>query len=128
MQFHFNDWSALVSLVLKKTNFENAHYWRVNELDILENYYYKNTVFVGDTAHSLLPFTSQGVNAAIQDAQVLVESLLKHSEDYEQAFQEYTSIRKPEIAIHFANGRLLRDNFLQSLEKQKTNVIPISFK
>lgn len=128
MQTHFKDWAYPVPLFLEKTDFKNAHYWRVCELDILDNYYCKNTVFVGDTAHSLLPFTSQGVTSAILDAQVLVESLKKYPLEAEKAFQEYSDIRKKEIAVHFNNGRLLRDNFLLSLEKQKMNIIPISFK
>ena len=128
MQTHFKDWAYPVPLFLEKTDFKNAHYWRVSELDVLDNYYNKNTVFVGDTAHSLLPFTSQGVTSAIKDAQVLVNSLIKYPNDVKRAFQEYSDIRKKEIAIHFNNGRLLRDNFLLSLEKQKMNIIPISFK
>ncbi|MEC4048733.1 FAD-dependent monooxygenase [Flavobacterium sp. SUN046] len=128
MQTNFKDWAYPVSLFLEKTNFENAHYWRVNELDILDDYFSENTVFVGDTAHSLLPFTSQGVTSAIKDAQVLIDSLKRNPSDYKKAFKEYSTVRKEEIAIHFKNGRLLRDNFLLPLEEQKNNIIPISFK
>ena len=128
MQTNFKGWAYPVSLFLEKTNFENAHYWRVNELDILDDYFSDNTVFVGDTAHSLLPFTSQGVTSAIKDAQVLIDCLKRYPNDYEKAFKEYSDNRKQEIAIHFNNGRLLRDNFLLPLEEQKMNIIPISFK
>ena len=76
----------------------------------------------------MLPFTSQGVTSAIKDAKVLIDCLKQNPNDYKRAFKEYSNVRKEEIAIHFKNGRLLRDNFLLPLEEQKMNIIPISFK
>lgn len=128
MQQHFGTWVTEETDFFNVLNFQNAHYWKVNELDPLDAYYYKNAVFVGDAAHSLLPFTSQGVCAAINDAHILTDCLLANENNYDKALQMYSDIRKLDIAIHKKNGSILRTEFLMPIHKQKNQSIPISVK
>jgi len=90
------------------------------ELDELSDYYQGNTIFVGDSAHPLVPFTSQGVASALEDAQMLVNLLVKRSTNIEDALKEYSDNRKREIKVHIQNGKILSDNFLLPLDEQKT--------
>ena len=128
MSLHFSDWCDPIPYIINNTAFENAHYWKVYELDELEDYYSGNTVFIGDTAHPLIPFTSQGVTSALKDAQLLVNLLLEFPNEKEKAFQKYSEIRKEQMQIHFENGKLLRANFLLPLNEQQKNIVPISYK
>ena len=128
MSLHFSDWCYPIPYIINNTAFENAHYWKVYELDELEDYYSGNTVFIGDTAHPLIPFTSQGVTSALKDAQLLVNLLLEFPDEKEKAFHKYSEIRKEQMQIHFKNGKLLRANFLLPLNEQQKNIVPISYK
>ncbi len=125
---NFGDWCHPIPYIINNTNFDDAHYWRVFELDELSDYYSGNTIFIGDTAHPLVPFTSQGVASALEDSQLLVDLLVKYPDSKEKAIKEYSDCRKNDIKVHINNGKLLSDNFLLPLNQQKENVLPISYK
>lgn len=123
----FKDWNPLVSSIIKESSYENVHLWRVYELEKLNNFYKENTVFIGDAAHPLIPFTSQGVTSALKDAFTLTQFLMEEK-DTQEAFRKYEAERKPEIEIHIQNGRTLLDQFLLPLSQQSKNILPISYK
>jgi 2-polyprenyl-6-methoxyphenol hydroxylase-like FAD-dependent oxidoreductase len=125
---NFGDWCHPIPYIIRNTKFDNAHYWRVFELDELSNYYSGNAVFIGDTAHPLVPFTSQGVASALEDSKLLVDLLAKYPDSKDKAIKEYSENRKNEMKVHLNNGRLLSDNFLLPLNQQKGNILPISYK
>lgn len=123
----FDGWHPLVSSIIKESSYENAHLWRVYELENLNPFYQDNIVFVGDAAHPLIPFTSQGVTSALKDAFVLTRYLIEE-ENTAEAFRKYEAERKPEIEVHIRNGRALLDQFLRPLHQQTENILPISYK
>lgn len=123
----FEDWHPLVSSIIKESSYENVHLWRVYELEHLNAFYKDNIVFVGDAAHPLIPFTSQGVTSALKDAFTLTQYLIKE-ENRSEAFRKYETERKPEIELHIRNGRTLLDQFLRPLHQQTENTVPISYK
>ena len=51
-------------------------------------FYRDKTCFVGDTAHAVVPFYGQGMNAAFEDCVVLDECLKQFAENGERAFTE----------------------------------------
>jgi len=53
------------------------------------------SVLVGDAAHAIVPFYGQGMNAAFESCQELIEQMDKHPKDWETAFREYQAARKP---------------------------------
>ncbi|HUP18880.1 MAG TPA: NAD(P)/FAD-dependent oxidoreductase [Gemmatimonadota bacterium] len=52
-------------------------------------------VLVGDACHTLVPFTSQGANAALEDGDALARALLDHAPRWERAFAAYAKRRVP---------------------------------
>jgi len=124
---NFGDWNPLVSSIINGSSYENAHIWRVYELEKLNPFYHNNVVFVGDAAHPLIPFTSQGVTSALKDSFTLTNLLLEEK-NLEETFKTYENERKPEIEIHIKNGRVLLDQFLLPLDQQPKNTLPISYK
>lgn len=124
---NFGTWNPLISSIIEGSSYENAHIWRVYELEKLNPFYHQNVVFIGDAAHPLIPFTSQGVTSALKDSFTLT-NLLTEGNPLQETFQQYEEERKPEIDIHIANGRALLEQFLLPLNEQPKNTLPISYK
>nr|WP_315027465.1 FAD-dependent monooxygenase [uncultured Chryseobacterium sp.] len=123
----FEKWHPLVSSIIKKSSYENVHLWCVYELEELNPFYKDNIVFIGDAAHPLIPFTSQGVTSALKDAYTLTKFIVEE-ENIQEAFRKYELERKPEIETHIKNGRSLLNQFLLPLNQQSENILPISYK
>ncbi|KAA2216080.1 FAD-dependent monooxygenase [Chryseobacterium sediminis] len=123
----FESWHPLVPSIIQKSDYKNVHLWRVYELEKLNPFYKENTVFIGDAAHPLIPFTSQGVTSALKDSSLLTKYLVEE-ENTTEAFRKYEAKRKPEIEVHINNGRTLLNQFLLPLNQQSENILPISYK
>ncbi|MET3037852.1 FAD-dependent monooxygenase [Chryseobacterium sp. NRRL B-14859] len=123
----FHEWDPLVSSIIMQSDYENVHLWHVYELEKLNPFYKENIVFIGDAAHPLIPFTSQGVTSALKDSFSLTKHLVE-KENIQQAFKEYEEERKPEIETHIKNGRTLLNQFLLPLDQYTENILPISYK
>ena len=124
---HFGDWNPLISSIITESSYDNAHIWKVYELEELNPFHHKNIVFLGDAAHPLIPFTSQGVTSALKDSYILTQLLLEEN-DLQETFEKYENNRKPEIKTHIKNGRILLEQFLLPLEEQSSYALPISYK
>lgn len=124
---NFGDWNPLISSIIEGSSYDNAHIWRVYELEKLNPFYHENVVFIGDAAHPLIPFTSQGVTSALKDSFTLT-NLLVEGNDLQETFRKYEDERRPEIDIHIKNGRALLEQFLLPLNEQPKNTLPISYK
>lgn len=57
-------------------------------------FYRDRMVLLGDSAHAVVPFYAQGMNAAFEDCAVLDECLGRHPDDRAAAFAEYQDLRK----------------------------------
>lgn len=123
----FDNWHPLVPAIIRKSDYKNVHLWCVYELEELNPFYKDNIVFIGDAAHPLIPFTSQGVTSALKDSFLLTKYLVE-KENYANAFSRYESERKPEIEIHINNGRALLNQFLLPVSQYSENILPISYK
>lgn len=123
----FDQWHPLVSHIIKQSDYKNVHLWHVYELEKLNPFYKDNVVFIGDAAHPLIPFTSQGVTSALKDSFTLTKHLVEE-ENLHEAFRKYEEERKPEIEIHIKNGRILLNQFLLPLDQHTENILPISYK
>lgn len=124
---HFGNWNPLVTSIIKGSTYDNAHIWRVYELEALNPFYHNNIAFLGDAAHPLIPFTSQGVTSALKDSYILTQLLLEDKSLHE-TFERYEQDRKPEIETHIRNGRILLEQFLLPLDQQPKDTLPISYK
>ena len=52
------------------------------------------SLLLGDSAHAVVPFYGQGMNASFEDCRILNELVDKHGTNWEKVFEEYGDIRK----------------------------------
>ena len=57
--------------------------------------YWDKVALVGDSAHAIVPFYGQGMNAGFEDITVLNELMDQYTDDWESIFKEYQNQRKP---------------------------------
>lgn len=53
------------------------------------------SLLIGDSAHAVVPFYGQGMNASFEDCRILNELIENDGTDWEKVFNEFTEIRKP---------------------------------
>lgn len=90
------------------------YHWRPFDLDPLTRLVGPNIALLGDAAHPLLPFTSQGVNLALEDA-CLLRDLLRDAGDsaaIEAALLAYEQLRLPLVRHYVTVGRGMAAAFL----------------
>lgn len=121
------DWADPIPHLLSITDFSRTHLWRPLDTDVVPGFYRGNLVLVGDAAHPLSPFTSQGVSSAIADAVSLGEKLGNWSSatDLEHALAAYSAERREQCAPYVAKGRELTRHFL-SPQIGSTVLLPIA--
>ena len=69
-----------------------------------------NTMIIGDSAHGIVPFYGQGMNAGFEDCSVLNRLLDKYNDNWELAVPEFQRLRK---ADSDAIAQLALDNFVE---------------
>ena len=57
--------------------------------------YWDKVALVGDSAHAIVPFYGQGMNAGFEDITVLNEFIEQYGDDWETIFNAYEKSRKP---------------------------------
>jgi len=105
------DWADPIPHLLASSDFSRVHVWRPIDTDLVPHFHRGNLVLVGDAAHPLLPFTSQGVSSAIADA-VLLADAMNSEEDLADALAAYSIERRNQCAPYIVKGRELTRNFL----------------
>jgi kynurenine 3-monooxygenase len=53
------------------------------------------SLLIGDSAHAVVPFYGQGMNASFEDCRILNQLIEQHGTDWETVFDEFTTVRKP---------------------------------
>lgn len=119
-------WPEKLTELIEETDFNRTHIWKNCYLNPLEQFYKNNIVLLGDAAHAMLTFTSQGINSAIEDAVMLAELITcvpKGAENF--TLQRYSLARKQAILPLLQQGIELQDEFMENHnENQK---IPFAF-
>jgi aspartate/methionine/tyrosine aminotransferase/2-polyprenyl-6-methoxyphenol hydroxylase-like FAD-dependent oxidoreductase len=118
------DWADPVPHLVSITDFSRTHFWRPLDTDVVPRFHQGNLVLVGDAAHPLSPFTSQGVSSAVGDAVALSEAL-KSEPTVEAALARYSQERREQCAPYVAKGRELTRHFL-SPQIGSTILLPIA--
>ncbi|HEV3036919.1 MAG TPA: NAD(P)/FAD-dependent oxidoreductase [Candidatus Angelobacter sp.] len=90
------------------------HVWYPLDTDLVPSFHRQNLVLVGDAAHPLSPFTSQGVSSAIADAVALAHALPSKNESgaLVTGLASYSSQRRKQCAPYLSKGRELMQRFL----------------
>ncbi|WP_196139349.1 NAD(P)/FAD-dependent oxidoreductase [Aliikangiella sp. G2MR2-5] len=121
-----NHWPAPISSLIENTNFDLSHIWQTCYLLPLEKFHKNNVVLLGDAAHALLPFTSQGVNSAIEDAIELCRVFDKAQEGYTAiGLEHYSAMRRSIVNQYLDQGIALQEEFLQAHHAEQK--IPFAF-
>ena len=76
--------------------------------------YWDKVALVGDSAHAIVPFYGQGMNAGFEDIYILNTLISKHGDDWEHIFEEYQKKRKPNTD---AIAELSYRNFIEMSSK-----------
>ena len=76
--------------------------------------YWDKVALVGDSAHAIVPFYGQGMNAGFEDIYQLNEIIKKNEGDWELIFKEYQQARKPNAD---AIAELSYRNFIEMSRK-----------
>tara|TARA_R110000868_G_scaffold30589_4_gene112938 strand:- start:6839 stop:8179 length:1341 start_codon:yes stop_codon:yes gene_type:complete len=76
--------------------------------------YWDKVALVGDSAHAVVPFYGQGMNAGFEDIFALNSIIKKHGDDWEAIFQEFQKERKPNAD---AIAELSYRNFMEMSSK-----------
>jgi len=76
--------------------------------------YSDKVLLIGDASHAILPFFGQGMNAGFEDCTVLSECLDRHPDNWEIAFKEFETNRKPNSD---AIAELALENFVEMRDK-----------
>ncbi|WBL26291.1 FAD-dependent oxidoreductase [Zunongwangia sp. HGR-M22] len=76
--------------------------------------YGDKVALIGDSAHAIVPFYGQGMNAGFEDISVLFDKMEKHGDDWRKIFSEYEIARKPNAD---AIAELSYRNFIEMSSK-----------
>jgi len=76
--------------------------------------YWDKVALVGDSAHAVVPFYGQGMNAGFEDIFVLNTIIKKYGDDWLSIFKEFESVRKPNAD---AIAELSYRNFMEMSSK-----------
>ncbi len=76
--------------------------------------YWDKVALVGDSAHAIVPFYGQGMNAGFEDIFALNTIIKKYGDDWEAIFQEFQKERKPNAD---AIAELSYRNFMEMSSK-----------
>ena len=74
-------------------------------------------VLLGDSAHAVVPFYAQGMNAAFEDCAMLDACLGRHPDDRAAAFAEYQALRKRHTD---ALAEMSKQNFLELRDRVRS--------
>lgn len=61
--------------------------------------YQDKLLLIGDSCHAIVPSYGQGANAGFENCQLLTQSIEHHRGDWQRAFREYETLRKPEMDV-----------------------------
>jgi 2-polyprenyl-6-methoxyphenol hydroxylase-like FAD-dependent oxidoreductase len=122
-------WGYPIPKLLDATDFSCVHLWRPIDTDLIPRFHRGNLVLVGDAAHPLSPFTSQGVSSAIADAVALAQGIsgVTSADDLEKALSHFSVERHEQCARFLAKGRELSERFLDPLS-EGSGRLPIAVK
>ncbi len=68
------------------------------------------SLLLGDSAHAVVPFYGQGMNASFEDCRVLNDLIEQHGADWKTVFNEFTNVRKENAD---AIAQMAEENFYE---------------
>lgn len=109
------DFPPLVQQVVAGTAGPTPHVWDTVDMEPVPQIVRGNVALAGDASHVFLPFTSQGANSALVDAEQLAECILGSSSPaaVTAALARYQHERQPVKQRYLSAGRALARGFVE---------------
>jgi 2-polyprenyl-6-methoxyphenol hydroxylase-like FAD-dependent oxidoreductase len=98
--------------LLQRTDFARSYVWRTADMEPLPALFRGNVALIGDAAHPLVPFSTQGVNSALVDAVTLADALSTGGPDSAPALQAWSRERTRVVSTYLEYGRARASTFL----------------
>jgi salicylate hydroxylase len=89
----FQGWHPNIEALFQRV--DEVYKWGLFDRDPMTTWSQGHITLLGDAAHPMLPFLSQGAAMAIEDAYVLAASLAGHGDDIASALRDYEAERLP---------------------------------
>jgi salicylate hydroxylase len=89
----FQGWHPNIEALFRRV--DEVYKWGLFDRDPMTKWSHGRITLLGDAAHPMLPFLSQGAAMAIEDAYVLAASLDSHGNDVASALRDYEAERLP---------------------------------
>jgi salicylate hydroxylase len=89
----FKGWHPNLIKLFERT--DSVFKWGLFDRDPMKTWSSGRVTLLGDSAHPMLPFLSQGAAMAIEDGYVLAKSLEAHGQDVRSALRDYEAERLP---------------------------------
>ncbi len=135
----FDGWHENIIELFKRTDRQQIFKWGLFDRDPMDRWSQGQVTLLGDAAHPMLPFLSQGAAMAIEDAYVLAAALAHFDGDLAQALPAYEAERRPRTArvqlearergrtYHIANAeeQRQRDLAFQQAQAKDPNAVGI---
>ncbi|MGB1071668.1 MAG: FAD-dependent oxidoreductase [Planctomycetota bacterium] len=121
-------WPSLVRKVVGPSDLRQSHLWRTTDMDLPSRFHKGNVLLVGDAAHPLLTFTSQGVGSALEDGLTLGDTLSDWDstsvDSLDRRLTDFAYKRIPVLQRRLEEGRSLQRQFL-GLESHSIDRVPV---
>lgn len=118
-------WGDPLPRLLARVDFARAHRWQPVACEPVPRFHHRNLVLLGDAAHPLLPFTSQGTAAAVLDALALRDQLRRLGRTApEAALAAYSAERRAARSTLAERGLALQAQFLDASSAPALPVAP----
>jgi hypothetical protein len=109
-----------VSSYLRLADFSTAHLWRPIDANVAAGLCGVNAVIIGDAAHPLLPFTSQGVSVALEDALILADAVRLLGDELHvlpRTLAGFARDRTADLAACVEGGRRILSHFIGEVDE-----------
>ena len=119
----FSEFHEDCQQVIKHAPEKDIFKWALRDREPLEGWQKGRATLLGDAAHPMLPYLSQGATSAIEDAMVLVRCLTSYN-DYDDAFKAYEANRLPRTTMLMRMSRVQGDALNQVDPYEYPNLRP----
>lgn len=108
---------------------DTVYKWGLFDRDPMKTWSSGRVTLLGDAAHPMLPFLSQGAAMAIEDGFVLARSLAAHGDDVSAALRDYEAERLPRTSrVQLESRERARTYHLPTLFAQRKRDLIYQFK
>ncbi|WP_153722593.1 FAD-dependent monooxygenase [Sporosarcina cascadiensis] len=116
----YKGWNSDLIDLFQKTDNLQVFKWGLFDRDPMDQWSKGNITLLGDSAHPMLPYLSQGAAMAIEDAFVLAEAIEYYEGETNSALQAYEEERRPRTRrVQLESRERGRTYHLESSEEQQ---------